>query len=155
MATKRPGRRRRPLAVIGWREWIALPEYGVSAIKAKVDTGARTSALHAFQLVVTEEETGPVARFEIHPEQRTASGAVEVSAPVIGWRRVRSSNGEVQERPVIHTHLALGEACWPVEMTLTNRDEMGFRMLLGRAAVRRRFLIDPGRSYVGSRRLPS
>ena len=141
--------------MIGWREWVALPEFGVQAIKAKVDTGARTSALHAFRLQVLDDVDGPVAHFEIHPEQRRATGALAVKSPVVGWRRVRSSNGEIQERPVIRTHLGLGEDRWPVEVTLTNRDEMGFRMLLGRAAIRRRYVVDPGRSYLASKRAPS
>lgn len=152
MSAKPTARRRAPLPVIGWREWVSLPEFGVPAINVKVDTGARTSALHAFRLDVLDDTDGPVARFEIHPEQRRATGAIEVKSPIVGWRRVRSSNGELQERPVIRTHLDLGEVCWPVEVTLTNRDEMGFRMLLGRAAIRRRFLVDPGRSYLASKR---
>jgi hypothetical protein len=140
--------------VIGWREWVALPEFGVRAIKVKVDTGARTSALHAFRLHVLDDADGPVAQFEIHPEQRRATDAVVVTSPIVGWRRVRSSNGELQKRPVIRTHLGLGEDRWPIEVTLTNRDEMGFRMLLGRAAIRRRYVVDPGRSYLASKRPP-
>lgn len=148
--TAKPRRRRGPLPVIGWREWVVLPDLGAPRLKAKVDTGARTSALHAFRLDVIEEHDRPIARFEIHPEQRRAAGAVVVRSPVVGWRKVRSSIGEVQDRPVIRTHLALGEIRWSVEVTLTNRDEMGFRMLLGRTAIRRRFLVDPGRSFLQS-----
>ncbi len=149
--TKR--RRTPPPPVIGWREWVTLPELGVPALKVKVDTGARTSALHAFQLQVDDNDGLQVARFEVHPEQRRSDGAVAVSAPIVAWRRVRSSNGDIEERPVIRTSLALGEAVWRAEVTLTNRDEMGFRMLLGRAAIRRRFVVDPSRSFLGSKRL--
>ena len=145
------GHKGRILPVIGWREWVALPDFGVEAMKAKVDTGARTSALHAFRLDVSANGAGEMARFEIHPQQRRASGAVEVTAPIVSWRQVRSSNGNVEERPVIRTLVGLGDMRWPVEVTLTNRDEMGFRMLLGRAAVRRRFLVDSGRSYLSSK----
>lgn len=151
MASKATNRRR--LApMIGWREWIALPEFGVAALKAKVDTGAQSSALHAFGLRVEHnEEDEAVAHFEIHPAQRDTNGAVKVSAPIIGWRRVRSSNGEVENRPVIRTNVVIGEIGWAADITLTNRDEMGFRMLLGRSAIRRRFLVDPGRSFLVSR----
>ncbi|MGF1596303.1 MAG: ATP-dependent zinc protease [Acidimicrobiales bacterium] len=133
---------------IGWREWASLPELGVDAVKVKVDTGARTSALHAFRLRHHTVDGRPWVRFEIHPAQHRRHGLVVADAPVLCWRRVRSSNGEVQNRPVILTEIAIGDHHWPIEVTLTDRDEMGFRMLLGRAAVRRRFLVDPGRSYL-------
>ena len=151
---KRAGasRRRRPVTTIGWREWVALPDFGVPAVKVKVDTGARTSALHAFRLRTGTVDGVPVARFEIHPHQRNAADAVRVESPIVAWRRVRSSNGEIQDRPVIRTVISLGGVRWPIEVTLTNRDEMGFRMLLGRSAVRRRFVVDPGRSFLVSRR---
>jgi len=138
--------------VIGWREFVALPDCGVSLIKAKVDTGARTSALHAFRLEEFIEGETLWARFEIHPEQRSSRNALTVIAPIIEHRRIRSSNGTVQNRPVIRTTLdALGRQ-FMIDLTLTNRDEMGFRMLIGRAALRRRFLVDPSRSYYGGRR---
>ena len=135
--------------MIGWREWVRLPELGVDAVKAKVDTGARTSALHAFRVRHSERDGRPWVTFEIHPEQRSTSGAITVDCPVAGWRRVRSSNGDVQVRPVIRTDVELAGERWPIDVTLTNRDEMGFRMLIGRAAVRRRFVVDPGRSFIG------
>lgn len=139
--------------MIGWREWASLPDLGIEAIKVKVDTGARSSALHAFRMRVVSEDGEPWAQFEIHPQQRTGAMAVTARCPIIEWRRVRSSNGRVEERPVVRTRIKLGEHQWPIDVTLTNRDEMGFRMLLGRAAVRRRFVIDPGRSYLGGERL--
>lgn len=133
--------------MIGWREWVGLPELGVEPIKAKIDTGARTSALHAFQLETFESADHQWVRFEIHPHQRSAADAVVVEAPIVDERRVRSSNGEVQHRPVIRTDVEIHGRRWPIDITLTNRDEMGFRMLIGRAAIRRHFVVDPGRSF--------
>lgn len=135
--------------VIGWREWVALPDCGVSRIKAKVDTGARTSALHAFRLQQFVEDDTLWARFEIHPDQRSARNAHTVTLPIVEHRRIRSSNGVVQNRPVVRTTLEVLGQRFPIDLTLTNRDEMGFRMLIGRAALRRRFLVDPTRSYYG------
>jgi hypothetical protein len=134
---------------MGWREWVALPELGVDAIKVKVDTGARTSALHAFGLRVAEEDGQEIVRFSVHPVQRSRRGTIEVAAPLHSHRWVRSSNGERTLRPTIVTRVVWDGREWPIELTLTNRDEMGFRMLLGREAVRRRVVVDPGRSYLG------
>ncbi|MEX2587740.1 MAG: RimK/LysX family protein [Actinomycetota bacterium] len=138
---------------IGWREWLALPDLGVEAIKAKIDTGARSSALHAFGLRQYTVDGEPWVSFEIHPQQRSRAGAVKVRCPVEGWRRIRSSDGKQQDRPYIITSIQLAGEVWPIELTLTKRDEMGFRMLVGRRAVRRRFLVNPGRSYLGGRTL--
>ncbi len=137
-----------PKPVIGWREWIELPDLNGARIKAKIDTGARTSALHAFALSVDEVEDRHVAVFEVHPEQRSAEPSIPVTHEIDSFRQVRSSNGVIESRPVIVTTARLGGVEWPIEVTLTSRDEMGFRMLLGRAAVRRRFVVDPGRSFV-------
>jgi hypothetical protein len=135
------------MPTIGWREWIALPALGVEAIKAKVDTGARSSALHAFGLKLFERDGTRWARFEVHPLQDGAQDIVEITAEVVAERGVRSSNGRREWRPVICTDI---EQRWPIEITLTNRDEMGFRMLLGRQAVRRKFLVHAGRSFLGN-----
>ena len=143
--------RRKAKIVIGWREWIELPELCTSPLKAKVDTGARTSALHALDLRIRETGGTPIASFTLNPMQRSAEGAVRVECPILGFRRVRSSNGRVETRPCIVTPARAGSVEWPIEITLAARDEMGFRMLLGRAALRRRFLVDPGRSYLASR----
>ena len=155
MATKsgasgtRPRRTRpRTPVVAGWREWVALPEMSGVALKAKLDTGARTSALHAFDLDIVDGELGPVAAFELHPVQRSGLDAVAIEAPITTFRRVRSSNGRVETRPVVTTTLRLGATEWPIDITLTSRDQMGFRMLLGRSALRRRFLVDSGRSFL-------
>ncbi len=143
--------RSRQVQVVGWREWVALPDLGVSCTKAKVDTGARTSALHAFDVEDFERDGERWARFEIHPNQRTARGAVLAEAKLVDLRPVRSSSGRAEHRWVIETTIELAGERWPVEVTLTRRDAMGFRMLVGRQALRRRFVVDPGRSWVGGR----
>ncbi|MGI8793919.1 MAG: ATP-dependent zinc protease family protein [Acidimicrobiales bacterium] len=142
--------RARPVDTMGWREWVSLPELEIGAIKAKADTGARTSSLHAFGVEWFEVDGAPWVRFEVHPVQRTRWAARMVELPVIARRKVKSSTGHVQERPVIRTKVCLNDRTWPIEITLTDRDEMGFRMLLGRAALRRKFLVDPGRSFLMS-----
>lgn len=141
-------RRRRPLPVIGWREWIALPELGIDRIKAKIDTGARTSALHAFDVRHVGEKDRQRVRFRVHPRQRDAVTIVECEAPLVGERTVRSSSGRATTRPVIRTEIRVGAWSFPIEVTLIRRDVMGFRMLLGRRAIRRRFLVHAGRSFL-------
>lgn len=133
--------------VIGWREWTQLSELTPVPVKAKIDTGALTSSLHAFRL--EEIDGGDRVRFEVHPHQRSRRDAVTVECVVTDRRPVRSSNGQSQVRPVIETPLRLGGMLRVVELTLTNRDEMGFRLLIGRRALRRRYLVNPGRSYLG------
>lgn len=139
------------LPVIGWREWVALPDLGVPRIKVKVDTGARSSSLHAHKLEQFERDGAEWVKFEIHPVQRTSVDAIRVESRVIDVRDVRSSNGKRSRRPVIRTSIGLMDRRWDVELTLANRDEMGFRMLLGREAFRERFLVDAGRSFLGGR----
>jgi hypothetical protein len=142
----------RAFPVVGWREWLSLPELGIARIKAKVDTGARTSALHAFDVEPFEVEGEPWVRFRVHPGQRDAVTTVEAAAPLVDEREVRSSSGKATFRPVVRARAVLGEHDWPIEITLVRRDLMGFRMLLGRQAVRDRFLVDAGRSFrLGSR----
>jgi len=135
------------LPVIGWREWVGLPDFGIRSIKVKVDTGARSSSLHAFEPRVFERDGEKWVRFQVHPVQRTKDKAVEVEAKVLEFRSVRSSSGIALMRPVIVTNVTLLGTTWPVELTLASRDEMGFRMLLGREAFRQRFLVDAGKSY--------
>ena len=139
------------LPVIGWREWVGLPDLGIKTIKVKVDTGARSSSLHAFNLHLFERDGVKWVRFEIHPVQRKIIKAVAVEVEIFDFRPVRSSSGTVTLRPVIVTNIELLGITWPVELTLASRDEMGFRMLLGREAFRRRFLVDAGKSYYGGR----
>lgn len=138
---------------MGWREWLALPGLGVTRIKAKVDTGARTSALHAFDIERFEHRGTPMVRFTVHPLQKDSHHSVACEAELLDERWVKSSSGKAQLRPVILCEVELDDLVWPIELTLTARDAMGFRMLLGRQAVRGRFVVDPGRSYVLSRRL--
>ncbi len=149
MTSGATGRRRRtsPPDTLGWREWASLPDLGIERIKVKLDTGARTSSLHAFGIEQFEREGTGLVRFQIHPNQRSAKGSVTVEAPVIDERWVRNSGGQRELRPVIETTLGLGDRSWSIELTLTRRDEMGFRMLLGRQALRTRVLVDSGRSY--------
>jgi hypothetical protein len=138
------------LPVIGWREWLALPELGVTAIKAKVDTGARSSALHAFNLQRISRNGQTWVRFQVHPrDDRRPQSKITAQALLVDERWVKSSNGGKTLRPVIRTMASLGGIVWPIELTLVRRDLMGFRMLLGRSAVRRRFLIHPGVSFRG------
>jgi hypothetical protein len=137
--------------VLGWREWARLPDLGVRAIKVKLDTGARTSALHAFGLRRYVRDGADMVRFEIHSLQRSAVSTVEADAVVIDEREVRNSGGGTEIRPVVRTTIQIGESRWPIELTLTRRDEMGFRMLLGRQALRGRALVDPGRSFLAGR----
>jgi hypothetical protein len=124
-----------------------LPDLGVAWVKAKVDTGAKSSSLHTWDIEV--DEVRGVVGFNLHPLQDDESVVISATAPLVEHREVRSSNGEVELRPVIRTSaLVLGQQLH-IDLSLTSRDEMGFRMLLGRSAVRRRFVVDPGRSFVG------
>jgi hypothetical protein len=142
---------KRSLPAIGWREWVGLPEFEIKSIKAKVDTGARSSSLHAFDLEYFDRRGATWVRFKVHPVQRNSSRTVEVEAPVLEYRSVRSSSGKATTRPVIVTDVSLLGITWQVELTLASRDEMGFRMLLGRQAFRQRFLVDAGKSYCGGK----
>jgi hypothetical protein len=149
-----PRKTRSPdLPVIGWREWVALPDLGVESIKAKIDTGARSSTIHAFDVEVLERRGKRYASFEVHPEQRSARGAVRAQMEIVDQRRVRSSTGHSQERLVVLMPIRLMGETWTSEVTLARRDQMGFRMLLGREALRGRFVIDPSRSFLAGRRI--
>lgn len=138
--------------IVGWREWIALPGLGIAAIKAKIDTGARSSSLHAFDVETFQREGLPWVRFVVHPLQRDSETTLHAEAPVHEFRHVRSSSGHTTYRPVILVEIELDKRRWAIDLTLASRDEMGFRMLLGREAVRRKFVVDPGRSYLASER---
>lgn len=136
---------------IGWREWVALPDLGVARIKAKVDTGARSSALHAFEIVPFTRRGRRMVRFKIHPEQRSTQTTCSAEAPLVDERHVRNSGGIETLRPVIETTVDIAGERFPIELTLVPRDAMSFRMLLGRQAVRNRFVVNPGRSYLGGK----
>ncbi|WP_420403566.1 ATP-dependent zinc protease [Nisaea sp.] len=143
-------RKTRP--VIGWREWICLGEFGIDRIKTKIDTGARTSALHAFDIRPFSDHGTPHVAFVVHPRQRHRLPAVDCIAEVCDQREVTSSNGHREMRFIIRTDATLGGFTWPIEISLADRDPLGFRMLLGRHAVREHFFIDPGSSFVAGRR---
>ncbi len=134
--------------IIGWREWAALPELGVERIKAKIDTGARTSAIHAFDIEVSKKKGRDWVRFAIHPYQKDDTKIQMCTCPVLDIRIITNSGGAREQRVVIETQLSLGNFSWPIEVTLTNRDVMGFRMLVGRTAIKGQFLVDPGRSFL-------
>lgn len=136
------------LITLGWREWVGLPDLGIPAIKAKVDTGARTSALHAFDVRDFSERGIKRVEFKIHPRQRDNETVTTCIADVIDERVVTDSGGHKEVRWVIRSALSLGGKQWPIEFTLTARDDMLFRMLLGRTAVKGMAVVDPSRSYV-------
>jgi len=131
-----------------------LPDFGIRAIKAKLDTGARTSSLHAFRPRRFVRDGLEMVRFDIHPVQRSRASTVQVEARVTGERAVRTSGGEQEVRLVIETTLGVDGVRWPIELTLTRRDQMGFRMLLGRQALNGRIVVDPALSYLASGRGP-
>ena len=139
------------LTSIGWREWVALPDLGLPAIKAKIDTGARTSALHAFVIDPYQQDGIDMLRFLIHPIQRNQDFQVECHCPVYDMREVTDSGGHREMRYVIQSNVRIGNGSWPIELTLTNRDTMSFRMLLGRKAMEQRFIVDPGAEYINGK----
>ncbi len=140
--------------ILGWREWISLPDIGIPAIKAKVDTGAKTSALHAFAVEPFQEEGINKVRFKIHPLQKQTAIVLTCQAPIVDQRMVMDSGGHKEMRYVIETTLVLGNVSSRVEITLTDRDTMQFRMLLGRSAMAGIFCVDPVASYLAGRKSP-
>lgn len=142
------------LLILGWREWVALPELGIRRIKAKVDTGARTSAIHAFELRPFIEDGIQRIEFNLHPRQHDSETVVTCRTDVVDQRTVTDSGGHKEDRWVISTRLSIGAHSWPIEMTLTGRDDMRFRMLLGRNALKRIALVDSSASYLVGKRRP-
>ena len=135
----------------GWREWVSLPDADVPWIKAKLDTGARSSSLHAFDIEELERAGEPWVRFSVHPWQRSSEESHLCELPVHDRRLVRSSSGHTQQRYVVLMTVSLVGRSVTAEMTLSRRDEMGFRLLIGREVLRQGFLVDPGHSYLGGR----
>jgi len=137
------------LKTAGWREWAGLPDLGVKRIKGKLDTGARTSALHVFNLNVFEKEKSEWVTFDIHPIQENDELICETCIiPVKDKRIITSSTGHQEHRIIIETTLQVGDESWPIEVSLTNRDQMGFRFLIGRTALEGRIIVDPAGSYL-------
>ena len=138
---------------VGWREWVALPAFGIPAIKAKVDTGARTSSLHTFYIEEYTVDGMPFIKFDIHPVQKRTDIAVRCEAEISDKRLVRDSGGHEEERYVIETEIRIGNIQQVIEVTLTSRDDMKFRMLLGRSAlINNNVLVDPNNSYLIGKR---
>jgi ribosomal protein S6--L-glutamate ligase len=136
---------------LGWQEWVALPDLGIPALKAKIDTGARTSALHATEISVSSRGNARIVKFVVWPVPRRPTIRVDCTAPLLDERTIVSSNGESERRAVIEAQLSIGGMTWPIEVTLTDRAQMRTRMLIGRQALAGRALIDPGRSFVQGR----
>lgn len=133
--------------LIGWREWAALPDLGVAPIKAKLDTGAWTSVIHAWEVQPFENAGQEWVRFVVHPGQRDRKNTVRCEAQVVDRRNITSSSGHREQRYIIETAIKFGSENWPIELGLTDRDEMGFRLLIGRKAMRGQFIVDPESSF--------
>lgn len=134
--------------IIGWREWVSLPELGIKRLKAKVDTGARTSALHAHQVECYQENGVNKVRFAIYPLRHFPERQVICVSDLLDIRWVTDSGGHREQRPVIKTLINMAHKTWPIEITLTSRDDMSFRMLLGRTAMQHQFVVNPASSYL-------
>lgn len=136
---------------IGWKEWVSLPDLQIPAIKAKTDTGARTSALHAARITVVTTPSGPKVRYVVRPFRRNLGIAIQCESRLLDRRDIKNSGGQVESRCVIETTLLIGGDMWPVRLTLTNREDMLFPMLLGRTALRDKVVIYPGEKYLAGR----
>lgn len=141
----------RPRYLIGWREWITFPDFANARVKAKVDTGARTSAIHAGNITLMRQDGIDVVGFTIYPNQKDGSHAITCWAPLINNRPITNSGGRKEDRFVVRTTIGVGDHRWPIELSLTSRPSMGFRMLLGRSALKSRFLVVPDRSFLDGR----
>lgn len=138
----------RHLPILGWREWVGLPDFGVERVRCKVDTGARTSALHAFYVEEFEKEGKAMVKFGLHPDQGSTEREIHCEAEIFDRRDVTDSGGHTEKRIVIKTNIVLANMTWPIELNLTNRDTMRYRMLLGRTAIADNYLVDAGGSHL-------
>jgi hypothetical protein len=137
-----------PLITVGWREWVLLPKLGLPVIKAKIDTGAKTSCLHAFSVEPFEKDGKEWVRFGIHPHQKDTKTEIYCEAEAIDKRFISDSGGHKEERYIIRTDIELANQHWPVDISLTNRDSMLFRMLIGRTAMKNKIIVDPAKSFL-------
>jgi len=137
--------------LIGWREWVVFPDFEGALVKAKIDTGARTSAIHAVNVEAIERDGQTYISFIIHPNQKDTENTVECIAPLVERREITDSGGHVEQRFIVSANVQLGGQTWPIELSLTDRDAMGFRMLLGRTAMQNRFLVQPDKSFLHGR----
>ncbi len=135
------------ILIIGWCEWVRIPELGLPGIKAKVDTGAFTSSLHAFKMETFHDRGHLKVAFAVHPIQRRLDIVIECEALVIDHRSVSDSGGHRENRYVIEVPVYIGDRHWPIEITLANRETMSYRMLLGRSAMKN-MIVDPHKSYL-------
>lgn len=149
-STHGPSSPRDTRIAVGWREWVALPGLGIAAIKAKIDTGARTSALHTFR--ITPGPGPDQLRFDIHPLPGRSDVIASCEARIVDRRWVRDSGGHRELRYFIRTAVRIGAHTWPIEVSLTDRESMRFRMLLGRTAMEGRVVVFPDASYLTGRR---
>lgn len=140
-----------PSQLVGWQEWCQLDELGLPLIKAKVDTGAKTSSIHAIHIDPFVRDGKDLVRFVVHPLQRTHKIQKVCEAPLVDFRDVKSSTGHRESRYVIHTPITLGGQTWEIEITLTDRRTMRFRMLIGRDALKSRILVDPSRLFLNGK----
>lgn len=140
------------LKTVGWREWIGLPDLGIRRLKAKIDTGAKSSSLHAYDIEVLEIDGLQKVRFNIQPRQRNRTHVVSAETEISEFRLVRSSNGQTTSRPVIQTSIEIHGERFVTDVTLFDRTKMGFRMLVGRQTLNNRFVVDPRASYCGGKR---
>ncbi len=147
-ALRGPRQKRSEKPLIGWREWVVFPDFENIRVKAKVDTGAQTSAIHAWNTKIIRKRGIDMVSFDLHPNQRDNRNSINCLAPLSDHRHVKNSGGHSQERIFVNTRILLGGTIWPIEISLTNRDEMSYRMLLGRAAIRGRYFVDAGRSFL-------
>ena len=150
MAAHTPKKKRKPVVkkTVGWREWVSLPGLGAKMLRAKVDTGAVTSCLHATEVEEFGKKGDPWVRFSLHAGPKGSRKKILAEAPLVELRKIRSSIGKSETRAVIKEKVCLAGRCWTVEFTLTDRRDMEFPMLLGRQALARRFIVDPGRSWL-------
>ncbi len=133
--------------IVGWREWISLPDLGIKSIKAKMDTGARTSALHTYFIEPFMDNDRHMVRFGIHPKQKSDKNGVICTAGIIDQRHIVDSGGHPELRYIIGTDILVGGRRWPIDLSLTNREQMRFRLLIGRSAISEELIIDPQLSF--------